>query len=157
MNTEQVMTENGRTVGGQFAEGNPGGPGRPRRAIERDYLAALSDACGPETWREIVERAVADAKNGDAKAREWLAHYLLGIPALGWLHKLAVEELTDPDPVGAEVERRQTRAEQEQTVAELLRARGLKPGSFEWTMAEIELMTELTASSRAGKAPAGSS
>ena len=34
-------------------------------------------------WRkgeEIVEKAVADAKNGGPKAREWLAGYLVGKP-----------------------------------------------------------------------------
>ena len=63
---------------GQFAEGNSGGPGRPRRAIERDYLRVLSDACPLETWQEIVERAVSEAKEGDPQARAWLSKYLLG-------------------------------------------------------------------------------
>ena len=34
----------GRDPLGKFAKGNPGGPGRPRRTVEREYLAALSDA-----------------------------------------------------------------------------------------------------------------
>lgn len=50
------------------------------RATGRTYLAALSEACPPETWREIVERAIEDAKAGDAKARDWLASYLVGRP-----------------------------------------------------------------------------
>jgi len=27
-------------------------------------------ACSPEEWRGVVKKAVTDAKNGDAKARE---------------------------------------------------------------------------------------
>ena len=63
---------------GQFAVGNPGGPGRPRRAVEQDYLATLADVVTVEDWREIVQRARDDAKRGDAKARGWLAEFLLG-------------------------------------------------------------------------------
>jgi hypothetical protein len=69
---------NDRNECGQFANGNPGGPGRPRRAIEREYLAALSDAVSVDAWREVVAQALADAKAGDAAARAWLAKYLVG-------------------------------------------------------------------------------
>jgi hypothetical protein len=83
----------GRNGQGQFAAGNPGGPGRPRRAAERDYLRALTDECPPETWRAICRRAAADAVRGDAKAREWLSRYLLGSPAdLPTLQALAQEQ-----------------------------------------------------------------
>lgn len=68
----------GHDENGRFANGNPGGPGRPRRAIEREYLATLGDAVSLDDWREVVERAVADAKSGDAKARDWLTRYLVG-------------------------------------------------------------------------------
>jgi hypothetical protein len=102
------MAKAERTARGQFAEGNPGGPGRPRRATERAYLAALSDACPPETWREIVARAVADAKDGDAKARSWLAAYLVGQPdsMAATLHALAVDEALGADPVAESITRR---------------------------------------------------
>jgi hypothetical protein len=71
----------GRNGHGQFAPGNRGGPGRPRRVAERDYLAALTEVCPPERWRAICRRAVADAEAGDPRARDWLARYLLGNPA----------------------------------------------------------------------------
>ncbi len=102
----KTTTADGRTPvthtpAGKFAPGNPGGPGRPRRAIERDYLLAISEACPLETWRAIVERAIRDAKHGDAKAREWLASYLVGRPED--LHKslrgIVVEELAGLDTV----------------------------------------------------------
>jgi hypothetical protein len=70
----------GRNGHGRFAPGNPGGPGRPRRVAERDYLRTLSEACPPETWRAICRRAVEDALAGDGKARDWLSRYLLGNP-----------------------------------------------------------------------------
>jgi hypothetical protein len=70
-----------RNGNGQFVPGNPGGPGRPRRVTECDYLRTLTEECPPETWRAICRRAVLDAQEGDAKARDWLARYLLGNPA----------------------------------------------------------------------------
>ncbi len=87
-------TESGRTAAGKFAPGNPGGPGRPRRATERQYLAALSEVCTPDHWAAIVASAVRNAIAGDRFAREWLAAYLVGTPegsALS-LHTLAVED-----------------------------------------------------------------
>ena len=67
-----------RTQDGRFATGNAGGPGRPRRAVEQDYLARLSDAVTLDDWESIVEVAVNQAMEGDEKARAWLAKYLLG-------------------------------------------------------------------------------
>ncbi len=63
---------------GRFAPGNPGGPGRPRRVVERDYVSIVADVCPPERWRRIVERTVTDAEAGDPKAREWLGKHLTG-------------------------------------------------------------------------------
>jgi hypothetical protein len=58
--------------------GNPGGAGRPRRLIEREYLRALNEAVSLEDWQGVVRAAVAQAKEGDGKARDWLARYLIG-------------------------------------------------------------------------------
>jgi hypothetical protein len=58
--------------------GNLGSPGRPRRPIEREYLRALNEAVSLEDWQGVVRAAVAQAKEGDGKAREWLARYLIG-------------------------------------------------------------------------------
>jgi hypothetical protein len=46
--------------------------------VEREYLSALVDAVPLAEWRAIVEKAVADAKAGNPKAREWLSKYLVG-------------------------------------------------------------------------------
>ena len=67
----------GRQANGRFAYGNQGGPGRPRRKVEEDYLVALAEAVPFDLWQRIVSKAADDALNGDAKAREWLSNYLL--------------------------------------------------------------------------------
>jgi hypothetical protein len=70
-----------RPVGRPFVKGNPGGPGRPKRAVEERYLVALQDGVKDADWKAIVVRAVVDAKKGDAPARAWLSKYLLPDPA----------------------------------------------------------------------------
>ena len=77
---------------GRFLPGNPGGPGRPRRAIEADYLAALSEAVPMESWRAIIAKAVEQARDGDAKAREWLSNHLVGKPTGDALSSLSIVE-----------------------------------------------------------------
>jgi hypothetical protein len=52
---------NGRDANGQFTKGNPGGPGRPRRSVERDYLATLSEAVTLNDWAQICKSAVEKA------------------------------------------------------------------------------------------------
>ncbi len=77
---------NTRDTSGQFAVGNRGGPGRPPRQTERAYLETTLASCPLEAWRDIVARAVEDAKQGDAKARQFLADHLLrGTPPLSLL------------------------------------------------------------------------
>lgn len=100
-----------RNNSGRFQPGNVGGPGRPRRETERAYLAIIAEACPPEAWREIVQRAVKQATVlGDPVARAWLANYLVGKPAheAATLHTLAVEEEAGADPVGLEAKQRRS-------------------------------------------------
>jgi len=112
-------TESGRAKGGRFAPGNPGGPGRPRRETERQYLAALQEACPPETWKAIVETAVRDAGQGDRYAREWLSAYVMGRAegTASTLHELAVEEAAGTDPVARDA----VRSRESDAIASLLR------------------------------------
>jgi hypothetical protein len=63
---------------GQYKPGRPGGPGRPRREVERAYLDATISACSLADWAAVVRKAVADAKRGDARARRWLSDILVG-------------------------------------------------------------------------------
>jgi len=82
----------GRDGRGRFALGNPGGPGRPRRAVETEYLGAVSEAVPVDVWRRIVERARDDALAGDHRARAWLANIVLGKEP-GRLSELAKQDL----------------------------------------------------------------
>ena len=68
----------GRKTNGQFDKGNRFATGRPKRAVELDYLAALSEAVPLTLWKDICAKAVADAQAGDDKARAWLAKHLIG-------------------------------------------------------------------------------
>jgi len=67
--------------------------GKPatRRPIEREYLATLNAAVPLDTWQAICKRAADDALAGDAKARDWLAKWLLGLESR-LLTVLAAEE-----------------------------------------------------------------
>ena len=102
--------KSGRDDKGKFAAGNVGGPGRPPRATERDYLVALSESCSTNDWQEIVSKAVDDAKGGDAKARAWLAGYLVGEPgARGeMLHTIAVEVAAGSTPLELDAAKRRS-------------------------------------------------
>jgi hypothetical protein len=52
-----------------------------------------------EEWEKVVARALADAKRGDAKAREWLSKYLVGDDPLVMLDVLdRLEELESTQP-----------------------------------------------------------
>ena len=71
----------GRDAHGRWIQGQTGNTaGRPRRDIERKYLDAMMTKVSIEDWAGITAKAVAQSLNGDAKAREWLARYLLGDP-----------------------------------------------------------------------------
>ena len=72
---------NGRfTKGNQIAKGNGGGPGRPPRSREEKFMGIMLNTVTFKDWREIVEKAVSQAKHGNANARKFLADYLLGPP-----------------------------------------------------------------------------
>lgn len=67
------------------------GLAKSRRPIEREYLATLNAAVPLDTWQAICKRAADDALAGDAKARDWLAKWLLGLESR-LLTTLAAEE-----------------------------------------------------------------
>ena len=73
----------------------------PHRRIEADYLRTLLDTVTPDDWREVVAATLAAAKQGDAQARAWLAHYLIGKPATPAPSALTVlvQQLNGRDPV----------------------------------------------------------
>lgn len=98
--------EGHRDQRGRFTYGHPGGPGRPSRAIERDYLHALSHACPPERLAGICERLVAAAERGDQSAIQILLRYLIGHPQPGpTLSQMATAEAVGVDPVDREAKK----------------------------------------------------
>ena len=54
-----------RDAHGRFLPGRPGGPGRPRRVIEVDHLAAPSRVETPEVRHYIIATAFDQAHHGD--------------------------------------------------------------------------------------------
>jgi len=71
----------GRDDKGRFKKGEySGGPGRPRREREVEYYRILETSVGVDDWKDIVAKAVKQAKSGDAVARKWLSDYLMGQP-----------------------------------------------------------------------------
>jgi hypothetical protein len=74
-----------------------------RRPIEREYLATLNAAVPLDTWQAICKRAADDALAGDAKARDWLAKWQLGLESR-LLTVLAAEESGTPADVAADAE-----------------------------------------------------
>ena len=73
-----------RDINGRFVKGNTAakgsGGGRPKRSVEDRYIKALSRSVTMEDWTKICDVAIARAKAGDAKARQWLSDYLMGKP-----------------------------------------------------------------------------
>jgi hypothetical protein len=64
-----------------FKKGQSGNPkGRKPREVEKDYLARLRACVTPADWTDIIERAVTEAKRGDAVARKFLSDYIIGVP-----------------------------------------------------------------------------
>src|SRR5690348_913762 len=58
---------------GQFLPGNPGGPGRPRRATEESYAAAIRAGAPPAVVTAILKKLVAKALDGDGDVKAAVA------------------------------------------------------------------------------------
>jgi hypothetical protein len=72
----------GRTANGQFAKGNPGGPGNPfARQVAQLRRAALA-ATTPEKIAEVIRQVEIRALEGDVAAAKLYLSYTLGRPAM---------------------------------------------------------------------------
>lgn len=59
---------------GRFVKGESGNPnGRSKREVEEEYAQAARDAVSLADWKAIVVKAVSKAKQGDDKARNFVA------------------------------------------------------------------------------------
>ena len=103
----------GRNSNGQFAKGNPGGPGNPYARRVARLRATLLDAVGENGLADIVQGMITAAKGGDVAAAKLLLSYLLGKPV----------ESVEPDYV--EIHEKQLRStergfDRDEKIAELL-------------------------------------
>ncbi len=69
---------NGRTAKGQFAKGNPGGPGNPHAKRVAGLRQALLEAVSEDDLRAIAKTLVKKAKGGDLPAIRELLNRVLG-------------------------------------------------------------------------------
>jgi hypothetical protein len=69
-----------RDENGKFVKGNGGGPGRPPKKKEERFMEVSISAVSLKDWRDIIKKAVEQAKRGDTQARKFLAEYLIGPP-----------------------------------------------------------------------------
>jgi hypothetical protein len=66
---------------GHFVKGVSGNPkGRSPKQREVQYMDALASCVSIDDWKEIITKAVTDAKRGDNVARKFIADYLIGPP-----------------------------------------------------------------------------
>ena len=57
---------------------NPKGRGSKEREVR--FMEITLSAVSFDDWREIVKKAVSQARHGDSVARKFLAEYLVGAP-----------------------------------------------------------------------------
>lgn len=62
---------------GLFTKGNKGGPGRPRRAVEKRYFEATIESCSLKDWSRIIRRAVDDTEDQNPLTRDRARSFLL--------------------------------------------------------------------------------
>lgn len=84
---------------GRFLPGGGGGPGRPRKEVERQYLDRLRKVVTLPEWEKVVLKALEDAQAGDSAARTWLSKYLVGDDPLGLLD--VIDRLAELEQRGA--------------------------------------------------------
>lgn len=71
----------GRDEDGKFKKGMSGNPaGRPRKEREERFYEITASSVTFQDWKEIIQKAVSQAKRGDTAARKFLADYLMGVP-----------------------------------------------------------------------------
>ena len=96
IDTRSITTHpspNGRTPRGQFAKGNPGGPGNPYARRTAALRSALLDAVTEADIRAVALTLVARAKDGDMAAIRELLDRLIGKAAPQQADSIELEPL----------------------------------------------------------------
>ncbi|MCF7960766.1 MAG: hypothetical protein K9M08_08480 [Pirellula sp.] len=93
----------GQTSSTKFQKGNPGGPGRPKTK-NTDYAQLIKDCLTPTAAFQIIDKAIENAKQGDARARAWLfSHVVAPIPKTVLVNEAALDSREAIDSVVAEL------------------------------------------------------
>lgn len=80
-----------RTKDGKFVKGHGVKGGRPK-SVNTDYAKLIRDCLTPTAAFEIIDKAIGDAKQGDARARAWLfSHVVAPIPKTILVNEAAIE------------------------------------------------------------------
>ena len=70
-----------RDESGRFVKGQSGNQkGRAKKERETRFYEITLASVTYDDWKDIVIKAVAQAKRGDPTARKWLSDYLIGEP-----------------------------------------------------------------------------
>lgn len=72
------MTE--REQNGRFAKGNGGGPGRPKKVREEEWLAILTKTVKTEDLEKVFASGLSRAMAGDVQWAKLLLAYGIGLP-----------------------------------------------------------------------------
>ena len=78
--TSKAKRQVERGSDGRFTAGNNGGPGRPRRDTEREYLAAFQRALSAEDLEAVTRSVLECALAGNVAACRLLFEYAIGKP-----------------------------------------------------------------------------
>lgn len=86
-----------RNGSGQFVKGHAGGPGRPPRKVEDDYLAKFRKACTPAAFAKATKRLLKIATGDDDKAAvsAWKALAAYCLPSPERLLRLDLEDVPE--------------------------------------------------------------
>ena len=87
--------DNGRNADGHFTKGNPGGPGNPFARRTAQLRSAMIRAVSEQDVAVIIQKLVAEAKEGDVSAAREVLTRVLGRPT----------ESVDPDRVDLDEQR----------------------------------------------------
>ena len=88
-----------RMKDGRFVKGHGVKGGRPK-SVNTDYAKLIRDCLTPIAAIEIIDKAIGDAKLGDARARAWLfAHVVSPLPKTILVNDAAIESREAIDSV----------------------------------------------------------